>query len=79
MMGYGGFGAMGGMGMGLFGGLLMALFWVGIILVVVWADRSGFLGQRPSEYDGPADILKRRFAAGEINQAEYEQARKALG
>jgi putative membrane protein len=76
MMGYGGYGAL---GMGLWGGLLMVLVAVAIILLVVWAVRSGFPGQRQSEQEGAVDILKRRFAAGEISQAEYEQARKALG
>jgi len=79
MMGYGGFGALGGLGMGLFGGIFMLIFWVAIILLVVWAVREVFPGQRQSEHDGAVEILKRRFASGEISQAEYEQARKALG
>jgi putative membrane protein len=78
MMGFGGFGGM-GLGMGLFGGAVMLLFWVAIILLVVWAVRGGFAGQRLSEHESAAEILKRRYAAGEISQAEYEQARKALG
>jgi putative membrane protein len=78
MMGFGGFGGL-GLGMGLFGGVAMLLFWVAIILLVVWAVRGGFATQRPSEQESAVEILKRRYAAGEINQAEYEQARKALG
>ena len=78
MMGYGGFGAMGA-GMWLWGSLIMVLVVVAIVLLVVWAVRGGFLGQRQSDHEGAGDILKRRFAAGEISQAEYEQARKALG
>ena len=79
MMGYGGFGALGGLGMGLFGGIFMLLFWIAIILLVVWAVRGVFPGQRQTESDGAVEILQRRYAAGEISQAEYEQARKALG
>jgi putative membrane protein len=78
MMGYGGFGGL-GWGMGLFGGLVMLLFLAAIILLVVWAVRGGFASQHPSEHESATEILKRRYAAGEINQAEYEQARKALG
>jgi putative membrane protein len=78
MMGYGWFGGLGS-GMGLFGGVAMLLFWVAIILLVVWAVRGGFPGQRSSEHESAVEILKRRYAAGEISQAEYEQARKALG
>lgn len=77
-MGYG-FGAMGGLGMGLFGGIVMVVFWTAIILLVVWVVRSVFPSQRQDEHDGAVELLKRRYAAGEISQAEYEQARKALG
>lgn len=78
MMGYAGFGAL-GMGGGLFGGVVMLLFWAAIILLVVWAVRGVFPGQQQTEHDSAAEILKRRYASGEISQAEYEQARKALG
>ncbi len=78
MMGFSGFGGL-GLGMGLFGGVVMVLFWVAIILLVVWAVRGGFSSSRPSEHESAVEILKRRYAAGEISQAEYEQARKAVG
>jgi putative membrane protein len=78
MMGIGGFGGL-GFGMGLFGGVMMLLFWATIILLVVWAVRSVFPSQRQNERESAVEILKRRYAAGEISQAEYEQARKALG
>ncbi len=75
MMGYGGW--LGGMG--LFGGVLMLLFWVAVLLLVVWAVRALFPVERRSEHETAIEILKRRYAAGEISQAEYEQARRALG
>lgn len=78
MMGYG-FGPMGGLGLGFFGGILMVVFWVAIVLLVVWAVRTAFSGQQKDAHDRAVEILKRRYAAGEISQAEYEQARKALG
>ena len=70
---YGGFGLAGG-----FGGLWMLVVWALIIGAVVWAA-SGFFASRPA--DGTTDalaILQRRFASGEISQAEYESARRAL-
>lgn len=79
MMGYGGFGALGGLGMGPFGGIFIVVFWAAIILLVVWAIRSTFPSQRQTEHESAVEILKRRYAAGEISQAEYEQARHALG
>jgi putative membrane protein len=63
--------------MGLFGPLMMVVFWGGVILLAVWAVRA-FSGPRSGAHDNALDILKRRLASGEINQDQYEQARKAL-
>lgn len=65
-------------GMGFFGALLMVLFWAGVALLVVWAVRASVSTPRGMANDAPLDILKRRYAAGEINRAEYEQARRDL-
>ena len=66
------------LGMGLGGGLWMILGIV-LIVVVVWALAAAISGRdRPAAVDA-AQILKARFARGEINQAEYEQARRLLG
>ena len=72
MMWYGGFGAM-----GFIWPLMMLLFWGGLAVLVVWAVRAS--SSRPSAgHDGALEILRRRLASGEITQAEYEQARKAI-
>ena len=75
MGGFDGMGAFGGFGM-----VLGLLFWIGVLVLVVWAVVNLFLaGQGESRApDTALDILKRRYAAGEINQAEFEQARRAL-
>ena len=65
-------------GMGFFGSILMLLFWVGVVLLVVWAVRTAMGTPRSTEYDAPLEILKRRYAAGEISEAEYEQACRVL-
>ena len=62
--------------MGLVGMGLMLLFWIGIAVLVIWVVRS--LVGRSSGGSGAVEILNRRFAGGEITQAEYEAARKAL-
>jgi uncharacterized membrane protein len=56
----------------------MAAFLIGVVLLVVWMVRQFTAGQgaRP---DSPEEILRRRFAAGEISQADYEQAKRTLG
>ena len=61
------------MGMG-----MMVLFWVTIILLVIWGVRSLFPRQVPSGRDQALETLRQRYAAGEINAAEYEQARARL-
>lgn len=65
-------------GMGLGGGLWMVL---GVILlvVIVWAVIAAIPGRDRPPIDDAAQILKARFARGEISNEEYEQARRLLG
>jgi uncharacterized membrane protein len=70
MMGYGGFGLMGG-----FGVLVGLIFLVAVIALLVWGT-GGLFGARKT--DMPLEILRRRYAQGEITQAEFEQARRQL-
>jgi uncharacterized membrane protein len=65
-------------GMGWFGGLMMLLFMVALILLVVWAVRALFPTPRRDERGTVLAVLQRRYAAGEISAAEYEQARRLL-
>ena len=65
--------------MGIIGGIAMVLFWTAVILLVVWAVRSFSGPTGPGGDEEALDTLKRRFAAGEISQAEFEQAKRALG
>jgi putative membrane protein len=74
MMGMYGFGPW----MWLFGTLTMLLFWGGLIALAVWAVRQFGGTSRPAAED-PMAILRRRLAAGEITQEQFEQARRALG
>ena len=67
-----------GWGMG-FGGIFMILFWALIVLGVValakWLfTTSGSAGSSKS----PLDVLKERYARGEINREQYEQMRRDL-
>lgn len=77
MMGYDwGMGADGWLWM--IGGLVLLV--VIVVLVVRgmggfnWADRRTDTSPRPE----PMDILRSRFARGEITEAEFEQAKRAL-
>jgi putative membrane protein len=73
MMSPGGFGWMMG-----FGGLGMVLVWLVLIVLVVWAVSQVFRGTNGGTREDALDILKRRYASGEITQAEFETARRAL-
>ena len=86
MMG-GWYGSSYGMMSGTYGWLAMALGWLGmlafvgaIVLAVVWVVRalSSTDGRRAAG-ETPEEVLRRRFAAGEITQEEYEQMRRVLG
>ena len=83
-MGNGGWEHMGsgwGWGMGFGGGLFMILFWVVIIVAVVMLAKWLFGGS--SRIDLPRgksalDILKERYARGEIDKEEFEQKKRDL-
>jgi putative membrane protein len=73
-------GWMWGAGMWL-GGLAMLIFWGALIVGAVLVVR--LLGGLPPHDErasrtSPLDILKRRYASGEINREQYEQMRKDL-
>ena len=63
--------------MWILGSLVMLLFGGGLILLVVWAIRATG-GPRSGSSDNALEVLKRRLAAGEITQDEYEKTRRVL-
>jgi putative membrane protein len=71
---------MGGLGM-----LLPLLFLIGLVVLIVWAVDSGVLDRGSREGEGPhargssaEEILKQRFARGEIDAEEYEERHRIL-
>ena len=73
-----------GMGFGIFGLVLMILFWGGLIVLAVWLVREIFpMASRPpasqSDHDlGAREILGQRLARGEISREEYELMRETI-
>lgn len=71
---------MSGGGYSMFGGLTMILFWGIVIALIVFAVKwfndsqgDGNRGKRDA-----LDILRERFASGEIDEEEFDRRRKAL-
>lgn len=70
-------------GWGFGGGFMMLLLWAGIILLLVWVVR-GFRRGESGTHDQARtnnkalDILKERYAKGDIEKEEYEAKRKDL-
>lgn len=59
--------------------LLAALFWLliigGIVWLVVWLVGRA---RMPQQVETPLDVLKKRYARGEINKEEYERMKQDL-
>lgn len=76
---YDGFGhMMWGGGYGMWGGLMMVIFWALIIGLIFLAVR-GFSNRTDTETGQSAmDILRERYARGEIDEDEFERRRAKL-
>ena len=71
--GMGGYGMM-GFGMG-FGFLFMLLFWGVLIWLVVTLINAGQSGKKEED---PSNILKKRYASGEISKKQYAEMKKEI-
>lgn len=70
---------MGGEGHFFYGGGLMWIFWLTIIVAVIYLIINMTKGNmNQSTSDSPLEILKKRYARGEIEEEEYERRRKEL-
>ena len=72
----GGYGLMAGFGW--LGMVVMALFWIGAIVLIVWGLTHVFSTRQPRVELDVEEILKQRYARGEISREEFLQAREVL-
>lgn len=76
-------GMMGNWGMGWFGMIFMMIFWVlvivGLVLLIKWLIQTTSSGKTAQQTDSRAvEILKERYARGEIDKAQFESMKKDL-
>ena len=83
--GYGyGYGMMGPGMMGGFGTMfLMPILWIVVLGLIIWAvvaavRKTGESSSPTRSSDSALEILKRRYARGEITKQEYEERKKDL-
>ena len=73
MMHWGNFGGMGYGGFG-FGWIFMVLFWSLVVLGIIYFLKQLMGGPKVSlRKESAEDILKKRYAAGEITEDEYNK------
>jgi putative membrane protein len=58
------------------GGWIWMAVWVGALIVMVWLLVSA--GNRRPKDDDPIEILRGRFARGEMSEEEFRHARDIL-
>ena len=69
----------GGMGYGGFGWIFMVLFWALVILGIVYLLKQIFSDKKVTSRAESADeILKKRYAAGEVTKDEFEEKLAAI-
>jgi putative membrane protein len=84
--GYGGYGpgmmgwGYGGWFSGIFGIIFLAAVVVGVFFLIRWIVSASerHSGQEPGTGDSAMEILRKRYARGEINKEEFEEKKKDL-
>ena len=76
------------MGNGMMGGgmwlwmVIAVIFWlmlaVGVVLLAIWAARKFVAGGSGKVEENALDILKKRYARGEISREEYEEMKRDI-
>lgn len=73
----------GGYGIGWFGPLIMIAFWIAVIVGIVFLIRwlvisTRSTNQKAYHEDSALEILKKRYARGDISKEEFEGKKKDL-
>ncbi len=60
------------------GMVVMVLFWALLIGLVVKVFHSFFSSKSPYKQSSALEILKRRYASGELSRSEFDQMKKDI-
>jgi putative membrane protein len=65
-----------------FGPIMMVIFWIAIIVAIIffvrWLMASSRGRHSPAPQDSALEILKKRYARGEISKEEFEEKKRDL-
>jgi len=64
--------------MGYFGWLFMVLFWAAVIWFIVWLVKQNTHTASHQSGKTPLEIIKERYAKGEISKKEYTEMKSEL-
>ena len=72
-----------GYGMSWLSHIFMAAFWIAILIGIIFLIRWLIVSSRPGSFkggreDSALEILKRRYARGEIEKNEFEEKKRDL-
>lgn len=68
-----------GFGWGILGGFMMIIFWIVLISFIVWLVKGAkWKNMEHWHNDSAMNILKERYAKGEINKEEFDAKKKDL-
>jgi putative membrane protein len=69
-------------GFGMWGGIMMLIFWgaviVGVVFLVKWIVDQNRTTKRRDIDESPLEILQKRYAMGEITTQEFEEKKRDL-
>lgn len=66
-------------GYNMVGGFFMMFFWIAVIFFIIWIIKNTINAQHGGHKEKTAlDIIKERYAKGEIDQKEFETKKKDI-
>ena len=68
-----------GLGLGIFGAIISLIFWILVIIAIVYLVKYLLYGgNRGVREDEALEMLKKRYAKGEVSKEEYDRMKKEL-